>query len=98
MNCSRKSDANMNMGGELSKLWPTSWEWCGVASAIPAECKRPVHEKPKLTPVMDFIEAILESEPKGFAQAVAYGASDLVPFASGDARDSCLTEATLEID
>jgi hypothetical protein len=47
---------------------------------------------------MDFIEAILESEPKGFAQAVAYGASDLVPFASGDARDSCLTEATLEID
>jgi transposase len=33
-----------------------------IVSAIPGERKRPVREKPKLAPVMDFIEAILEAD------------------------------------
>ena len=35
-----------------------------LASAMPAERKTPTREKPKLTPVMDFIDAILEADRK----------------------------------
>jgi len=35
-----------------------------LANAMPAERKIPTREKPKLTPVMDFIEAILEADRK----------------------------------
>ena len=33
-----------------------------IANVLPSERKRPVREKPKLKPVLDFIEAILESD------------------------------------
>lgn len=35
-----------------------------IANAVPGERKRPVREKPKLAPAMDFIEATLEADRK----------------------------------
>jgi hypothetical protein len=35
-----------------------------IANAVPCERKRPVRQKPKLMPAIDFIESILESDQK----------------------------------
>jgi hypothetical protein len=60
-----------------------------LASAIPPERKAPVRKKPKLGPVIDFIDEILRSDPTGPAQAAAHRASDLRAHSPGAARDHC---------